>query len=127
MQRAAVLLVEDEPLIQGLLQTVLDEAGYDVLVADDGAEALALLDGRAAQIEGLVTDINLGSGPNGWDVAERARELTSELPVVYITGDNEHLWSRRGVGRSVLLAKPFNPEQVVRALTALFDEPSDNG
>ena len=51
------------------------------------------------------------------NVAKRAREITDELPVIYITGGAAHDWASNGVPKSVFLAKPFAPSQVVTVIS----------
>ena len=119
-----VFVVEDEVLIQPLLIEPLEEAGYKVLVASSGAEAIMLLDGQeAASIRALVTDVNLGpSSPSGWDIARRAREIHSDIPVVYVTGDSAHDWPSQGVPNSLLISKPFAPAQIITAVSQLINQ-----
>ena len=118
-----VFVVEDQEPVQELLIHPLQEAGYGVLLASSGTEALDLLESKkSASIRALVTDINLGhSLPSGWDVARRARELHPELPVVYITGESADQWPSLGVPNSVLINKPFAPAQVVTAVSQLLN------
>ena len=80
-----LLYVEDEVLIQQMLASDLEDAGFAVIVANKGPDALAVLESRSADLHGLITDINLGAGPDGWEVARKARELRSGLPVVYVS------------------------------------------
>jgi CheY-like chemotaxis protein len=119
-----VFVVEDEALIQPLLIEPLEEAGYKVLMASSGAEAVKLLDGQeAASIRALATDVNLGpSSPTGWDIARRARELHPDIPVVYVTGDSAHDWPSQGVPNSVLITKPFAPAQIITAVSQLLNQ-----
>jgi len=121
-----VFFVEDEALIQDLLVDPLEDAGYEVLVASSGREALKLLDGQeAASIRALVTDIQLGaSSLTGWEVAHRAREVHPDIPVVYITGDSAQDWSSQGVPNSLLITKPFAPAQIVTAISHLLNQAS---
>ncbi|MGE5500489.1 MAG: response regulator, partial [Ignavibacteriales bacterium] len=73
----------------------------------------------------LVTDVNLGRGESGWDVARHGRELVAGLPVVYVSGDSGHDWQARGVPGSILVQKPFAPAQIVTAVaTVLNDAPA---
>jgi DNA-binding response OmpR family regulator len=72
-------------------------------------------------VRGLITDINLGKGPDGWDVARHARELIPALPVVYMSGASAHEWTSHGVPHSVFIAKPFAPAQVVTAISTLLN------
>jgi CheY-like chemotaxis protein len=119
-----VLLVDDEPLIQDILTSALDDGGFAVVLADNAQQAMAALEASSGQdFVGLITDVNLGSPRTGWDVARRARELCPTLPVVYVTGDSEREWAAQGVPFSALLAKPFAPAQVVVALASLINKP----
>lgn len=115
-----LLYVEDEIITQDLVETSLREAGFEVLTASDGAQALDLLGRPNGALRGLITDINLGDGPDGWAVACKARELTSGLPVVYVSGASEGDWTSRGVPNSVMIAKPFAPAQIVVAISSLL-------
>ena len=114
-----ILLVEDEALVLMTIETALQEAGYEVLTAADGREALGVLEGRVEELGALVTDVRLGK-PDGWAVARRARELKPTLPVVYVTGDSAHEWAAQGVPGSVLVEKPFAPAQIVTAVSTLL-------
>ncbi len=63
-----LLVVEDEPLILLSVQDALEAGGYTVLTAAHGAEAIQVLDNRSGEISGLLTDIKLGTGPDGWQL-----------------------------------------------------------
>lgn len=115
-----LLFVDDEPLIQDLMVAVLEEAGFRVESALDGVHAIERIEALRRDLAGLVTDIHLPAGPDGWDIARRARELVPSIPVVYVTGDSGYEWSSRGVPESVILAKPFEPSQVVVAISTLI-------
>lgn len=110
-----VLVVEDEPLIRLAMIDALEEGGYTVVEADSGAAALEQVQ-TLGQLRGLVTDIKMGAGPNGWLVAHRARERFPNLSVVYVTGDSVDDWSANGVPKSVVLQKPFATAELVAAL-----------
>jgi CheY-like chemotaxis protein len=116
-----LLLVEDEPMIQVMMRAILEDGGFTVVTASDGDEALAVI-AETLQVSGLITDIQLGDGPNGWAVARHARHFKAELPVVYMTGDSAADWAAEGVPKSIMLAKPFAPAQVVTAISALLND-----
>lgn len=65
----------------------------------------------------IVTDINIGSGPDGWEVARTARKLNPGLPVVFVSANSNEDWAANGVPNSVMIAKPFVATQVVVALS----------
>jgi DNA-binding response OmpR family regulator len=116
-----VLLVEDEPYIRDLVIAALEEGGFAVVGASNGEEAVALLEANSAEYHALVSDVKLGRGITGWDVARRARELSDQVAVVYMTGGNGHEWASKGVPRSVLVAKPFAAAQIVTAVSQLLN------
>ena len=115
-----LLYVEDEAITSGLVEEALREAGFEVLVACDGHEALVQLRAKSEILRGLITDINLGECPDGWDVARKARESIDGLPVVYVSGACGHEWTARGVPNSLMVAKPFAPAQIVIAISSLL-------
>ena len=117
-----LLVVEDEPAIQILMEDVLKDAGFAVRVATYGNEAITILDDESAQLVGLITDVRLGQGVIGWDVARHARESNPESAVVYVTGDSAADWAAYGVPKSLLLPKPFANAQLVTAITNLLNE-----
>ncbi|MDB5440426.1 MAG: response regulator [Caulobacteraceae bacterium] len=121
-QKNLVLVVDDEPLIIDLLQTVLEEGGFNVTAAGNDGEAIAAIErDRGRDLVGLITDIRLGCKLSGWDIAHRAREMNPHLAVVYITGDSGGEWSANGVPHSTLIIKPFASAQVVVALSSLIN------
>ena len=72
-----LLLVDDEPLIRHDLKEGLVEAGFDVSDVAAGGKALSELEADPSRFSGLVTDINLGRGPDGWEIEQAATCLMS--------------------------------------------------
>jgi DNA-binding response OmpR family regulator len=116
----AVLYVEDEALVREMSVMALEDAGFVVVRAENGAAALEALDDDASSFCVVVTDIDLGAGPNGWDVARRARELNGSMPVIYLTGAASADWQAQGVRNSVLIGKPFTPTELVGAVGTIL-------
>ena len=110
-----MLVVDDEASIRHLIDEVLDELGYTVIDAADGAAGLKVLQ-MGARIELLITDVSPSSGMNGWQVADAGRAMRPDLKVLFITGyaenaavGNDHL--EPGVK---LLTKSFTLDDLTR-------------
>lgn len=69
----------------------------------------------------LITDVHLGDGLNGWEVARRIREKEAGFPVIYITAYSASEWTAHGVPNSILISKPFAPAQLVTAISNLLN------
>jgi two-component system, cell cycle response regulator CpdR len=117
-----LLLVEDEALVRHDLKESLVEAGFDVSDVAQGGKALSELEADPSRFSGLITDIRLGRGPDGWEIARRARELIPNLPVVYISGHGSADWASKGVPNSLTLSKPFATAQLITAISTLLVE-----
>ncbi len=115
-----ILLVEDEDIIREMLVEALEDAGFATLAAGDAQAAVKLFEENSAEIRGLITDINLADGMDGWELACTAREQVSDLPVVYVSGASGHEWASRGVPSSLMITKPFAPAQIVVAISSLL-------
>jgi two-component system cell cycle sensor histidine kinase/response regulator CckA len=116
-----VLVAEDEPGVRGAIVNLLRNAGYRVLVASDGEQALQLFEQHAAVVDLLLFDVVMPrlSGP---DAAERVRLLRADVPVVFMSGYS----AAHGGGTALLpgsshVEKPFQP----RALLAMVREVLD--
>lgn len=121
-----ILVAEDEPLVRLTMVEALEQGGYTVLEADDGESALAQIE-QLEHLRGLVTDVRIGNGPSGWELAHRAREKFPALAVVYVTADSITEWSANGVPQSTILQKPFADAELVTALaTLLVAQPPQN-
>ena len=104
-----ILVVEDELLLRMELVDVLQDAGWNTLEAATGEAASAFLD-QDEKIDFLLTDIRLGGTVDGWQVAERFREIHPDGAVIYVSA-NPDLTSRR-VKDSVFLGKPVDMKVV---------------
>ena len=83
MARATLLLVDDDPLIRGSLGEVLKIAGYDVIQASSGAEALQIL--PKADVDLVITDFNMPE-VNGLELLSEIKRQKPEVPVILVTG-----------------------------------------
>ena len=126
MPEPVVLLVEDEPLVLLVAQDALEAGGYKVLPVQISSEALGVVDSRIGELSGLVTDIRLPGGPDGWEIARHARELRPDLPVVYTTADSAADWPVNGVPNSVVVQKPYAGAQLLTAISTLMTTADTN-
>jgi DNA-binding NtrC family response regulator len=118
----AVLVVDDDELIRRSVQAILGAGGFEIIMAASGEQAVKLLNTADGKYRALVTDINLGRDRmEGWEVAQHAREIDPEFPVVYMTANAAGDWASRGVPNSIMLSKPFAPAQLVTAVSQLLN------
>jgi DNA-binding response OmpR family regulator len=99
------------------------EGGFKVILAASGERAIQALDTQKPPFRAVVTDVNLGRGKSGWDVAKHAREIDPEIAVVYVTGHGGDDWPSLGLPKSVLVAKPFAVAQLLTAVSNLLNSP----
>lgn len=116
-----VLLVDDDPLVREVCARMLRRLGYDVVLADDGLEALALLERDAAPIGAVILDGNMPR-LSGIETARRIRERWPLLPLVYASGyvdpaAREELDALRFRAR---LSKPYSVEALSHAVADCF-------
>ena len=116
-----ILLVEDEEPVRLILSEALTTAGYAVLEAASGPEALAEWHARAASIDLLLCDIVLPDGISGFDLARRLTDARPTLHVILMSGYQEHTAAPAG---AVFLAKPFSLERLHSAVRGCFDTPT---
>lgn len=122
MNDVAVLVVEDEPLILLDLETGLEEAGFRVVGSRTAEAAIEAFDRAPESFSALVTDVRLGAGKNGWQLARHVRRANLAIPVVYVSGDSAPHWAAEGVPDSFMISKPFVMPQVITALSTLLNQ-----
>ncbi len=116
----SVLVVDDDPAIRLLLALLLEEAGYRVLLARDGAEALAQV---AAQRPALMLlDLNLPR-LSGWAVQRTLQAAAEPLPVVVMTAGQSAATEAARLGAAGHLAKPFDLDTVLALVQRLIADP----
>jgi PAS domain S-box-containing protein len=105
----SILLVDDEEGVRSRIADALQEIGYQVLEAEDGAAGLDVLR-SSARVDLLLTDVGLPS-LNGRQLAEIARSLRPALPVIFITGYAGKMLEDLAMGPGMLvIRKPFDLE-----------------
>jgi CheY-like chemotaxis protein len=115
-----ILVVEDDPLVREMTRRALVDAGFEVLSAGNGREALAMADDN--HIDAVLTDLAMPE-IGGRELAARLRESRPDLPVVFISGYTDEIVTRRGLLDSGMsfLEKPVAPEVLTRKLREVLD------
>jgi PAS domain S-box-containing protein len=119
-----ILLVEDERALREVTRRILTGAGYEVLAAGSGDEAIKAVAAHAGTIDALLTDIVM-PGMLGHDLAKRLRERLPGLRVIYMSGVSERLLGQTApVEGARLIEKPFAaPELLEQVRAALHTAP----
>lgn len=118
---AEVLIVDDDRDIRGILAFTMEDAGYDVREAADGAEAIAAMEKRAPDC--LVLDLMM-PGIDGFGVLRSKRQLglAPEARVILLTAKTAERDYVRGweLGADEYLTKPFDPDDLLDRVAALL-------
>jgi signal transduction histidine kinase len=117
---ATVLVVEDDPAIRELAGRFLNAAGYQVLAAKDGVEALQIVRERGASVGVVVTDVVMPK-MRGTELAARLAEVLPEAKVIFMSGYLEHNdGSRELFEDGLFLQKPFTREGLLNKVADAF-------
>ena len=116
MAAERVLVVDDDAGLLAMICEDLQKQGLACEGARSDREAYRLLASQPA-FDAVVVDVNLGIGTTGFDVARRARQVTPQIRVVYMSGDaNARSWISFGVPSSDYVSKPFPLERLAGLL-----------
>lgn len=118
-----ILVVEDEAAVRNVTRRLLEAAGYTVLTAASGAEALAICAGHAAEIRLLLTDVVM-PGMNGRELADRLGALRPGIRVLFMSGYTDDAIVHRGVLQpgTRFLEKPFVANALLHEVRSALDE-----
>ncbi|HWJ96125.1 MAG TPA: histidine kinase famiy protein [Telluria sp.] len=114
--RQRILVVEDNDDVRELAESVLGLAGYEVISANSGEQALGLLE-QQDHVDLLFTDVIMPGGMNGLQLVERVRDKWPELPVLLTTGYMSEL-SHQGQPELDILAKPYKHSDLLERVRA---------
>ena len=117
-----VMVVEDDPMVRVVMVRALRAAGYVVLEAGDGREALDVGAREQGALHLLVTDVVM-PGLDGRAMTEALRNCHPEVRVLYVSGHTEDVIARRGVLEPgiVFLQKPFTAPALLARVRAVLD------
>lgn len=113
-----ILVAEDEPLLCEIVRVQLEAAGYTVLEAHDGTEAMAVAETHSGKIHLLLTDVVMTGGKNGLELAASLLSMQPGLKVIYMTGYTADLIDQKGMTdlQDRLLQKPFTAASLRRKI-----------
>ena len=115
-----MLVVDDEPGVVRLLDTMLERGGYTVTTASDSRSALERVRRDPAGFDLVITDEGL-PGLSGTQLAAAIHDLRDDLPVVLCSGDAPHTSHHQAPGVQATLAKPFDARQLLDLLTIVLE------
>ena len=116
-----VLVVDDEPAVRDLARAVLENSGFTVLTAHNGAMAIHLFEEHASEVSAVLLDLTM-PGMNGEETAARLQSIRAGVPIILSSGYAERDLAGRFAGRGLagFLQKPYAPaalgEAIARAL-----------
>jgi CheY-like chemotaxis protein len=119
-----ILVVEDESGLRELVQEVLREYDYSVVVAGSGAEAVRAGDEHDGRFDLLLTDRSMPGGMTGHDLSDELRKRNPDLKIIFTSGYSSELVGK-DIGQSgwAFLAKPYKPSQLALAIRKCLDAP----
>jgi CheY-like chemotaxis protein len=110
-----ILLAEDDFTLARLMSEVIRDFGYDIQTAFSSEDAEAILV-EEGPFDLLLTDIGLKRGIDGFELARRARILSPELKVLYVSGDAQRTSTDMGEVTAPILQKPVPPDELGQAI-----------
>ncbi|PRY65711.1 response regulator receiver protein [Vreelandella songnenensis] len=120
---AKVLIVDDEPNIVLSIEFLMEQAGFEVISAADGEQAIERVGTDTPDI--ILLDISL-PGMSGFDVLEalRSRPTTAQLPIIMLTAHGREVEREKGaaLGASAYITKPFSTQALVEQVQTLLGE-----
>jgi CheY-like chemotaxis protein len=118
-RRLRILAVDDEPAMGSMIRRILRSDGHIVVTATSGEEALRHLTAQSFDV--VISDVGMGPGMNGWDLAEEVRRRTPRVPVVLATGWGATIEpaDAQAKGIDAVLAKPYLPADLKSVLAHL--------
>jgi len=123
VNRKTVLVVDDHRPVRALCRASLEEAGFRVLEAENGTEALASV--QTERPDAILLDIMM-PGISGWEVtaALLAERSTDQIPIIFISGRTEPSDRIRAyeLGAQAYVMKPFDPEVLAETVVTVLGE-----
>lgn len=119
-----ILIADDEEMVREIATSVLKEAGYEVLVARDGEEAVHVFEANAQRIDLLLLDV-LMPRKNGRDAYEEIKARHPHIKAVFLSGYSQDLLMNQGklLNGYDFLSKPISPTELLQKIQAVLTKP----
>ena len=119
--QGAVLVVDDEALVRNLMVTILEDAGFEVLTANDGVEALEVFEKNSDRIRLILLDMMMPR-MNGEEVYTEIRAKNPETSIILMSGFSEEQATRGIPGDDAkFLKKPFQINALLSTIQRVLD------
>jgi PAS domain S-box-containing protein len=120
--RERILVVEDDPMVRHLVDSVLKNFGYEVILAESGEQAIELFEANWRRIDLAILDVIMPR-MNGGQVCEALRQRSPQLKVLFLTGYTADLIQDKGilVDGIDLLLKPAQPAELAKKIREMLD------
>src|SRR5882672_1629147 len=115
-----ILVVDDEASVREFTERALQTAGYDVVVAANGSQALQLVE-RRGPFDGFVVDIGM-PGMSGSDLGHELRRVDPDAKILYLTGFSDRLFSEKTTlaAHEAFAEKPLTVQGLLEAVSLLL-------
>lgn len=112
-----ILVVEDEPSLIFTLRDTLESEGYNVIVSEDGEQAVELVKEHSPDL--MILDIML-PGKSGYDICKEVRDLKFTFPIIMLTAKDQEIDKVKGLnlGADDYLTKPFGVKELLARIQA---------
>lgn len=116
-----IMIVDDSPSLRQVVSIALKGAGYDVVEACDGSDALGKLDGKKINL--IISDVNMPK-MNGIEMVKEIKQMSNYkfTPIIMLTTESQDQMKEQGkqAGVKAWVVKPFKPDQMLDAVSKLI-------
>lgn len=125
---AVVLVVDDEEMVRGVARVILERAGFEVLQARDGVEAVEVFEAQAARVDLVLLDLTMPR-MSGRRAFTELRARAAGLPIILSSGyaENETVTALLAEGLADFLPKPYVPSELLDRVHAALDQRAADG
>lgn len=123
-----VLLVEDEELVRGMARQILETAGYRVLEASNGDEAIRIYESCGERVDLMLSDVVM-PGMSGRELADHLAPLAPEMSIIFMSGYTDDVIVHHRVlnEETAFIEKPFTPDDFMRKIREVLDAKKARG